>query len=196
MREGAEDEDEEELRTHVVVHDIKPPFLDGRVLLSKQVSDDAGGGVTVGEGIPLGRTYRWVRGGALVVLFSDGKVLLSKQVRGAHCNGEGGTGEGCCWLLLRPELAGMRRDGSRNTRGQKANSNGTEMKMQRDRIEIAKGQKRKCEGIEKTIQGTKKCEGIEKIMRRDKNVKGSKRQSQGTQKCEGIEKIMRRDQKM
>ncbi|EOD31583.1 hypothetical protein EMIHUDRAFT_418272 [Emiliania huxleyi CCMP1516] len=36
MREGAEEEEDGELRTHVVVHDLKPPFLDGKVVLSKQ----------------------------------------------------------------------------------------------------------------------------------------------------------------
>ena len=36
MREDVEEEGDEELRTHVVVHDIKPPFLDGRNVLSKQ----------------------------------------------------------------------------------------------------------------------------------------------------------------
>ena len=34
--EGADDDDDQELRTHVVVHDMKPPFLDGRFVLSKQ----------------------------------------------------------------------------------------------------------------------------------------------------------------
>ena len=37
MREGHDEDDDEELRTHIVVHDIKPPFLDGRIVLSKQV---------------------------------------------------------------------------------------------------------------------------------------------------------------
>ena len=36
MVEGADDDDDQELRTHVVVHDTKPPFLDGRIVFSKQ----------------------------------------------------------------------------------------------------------------------------------------------------------------
>jgi len=36
MVDGAEDEDDQELRTQVVVHDTKPPFLNGRVIFSKQ----------------------------------------------------------------------------------------------------------------------------------------------------------------
>ena len=29
-------EDDEELRSHVIVHDMKPPFLDGRVVFSSE----------------------------------------------------------------------------------------------------------------------------------------------------------------
>ena len=36
FKEGAVDDDDQELRTHIVVHDMKPPFLDGKVVLSKQ----------------------------------------------------------------------------------------------------------------------------------------------------------------
>ena len=36
MVNAEEDDDDQELRTQVVVHDMKPPFLDGRVVYSKQ----------------------------------------------------------------------------------------------------------------------------------------------------------------
>ena len=36
MVDGQEELDEEELRTQVVVSDLKPPFLDGKTVLSKQ----------------------------------------------------------------------------------------------------------------------------------------------------------------
>eukprot|EP00966_Prymnesium_polylepis_P230308 5329002-Prymnesium_polylepis.1 len=36
MVEGQDELDEEELRTQVVVSDLKPPFLDGKTVLSKQ----------------------------------------------------------------------------------------------------------------------------------------------------------------
>ncbi len=36
MKEGMDDDDDQELRTHIVVHDLKPPFLDGRTVFSKQ----------------------------------------------------------------------------------------------------------------------------------------------------------------
>ena len=34
MQGDDEDDDDQELRTFVMVHDIKPPFLDGRLVLS------------------------------------------------------------------------------------------------------------------------------------------------------------------
>ena len=36
MLEGMDDDDDMETRTQVMVHDMKPPFLDGRVVFSKQ----------------------------------------------------------------------------------------------------------------------------------------------------------------
>ena len=36
MRADDDEDDDQELRTFVMVHDIKPPFLDGRLVLSKQ----------------------------------------------------------------------------------------------------------------------------------------------------------------
>ena len=35
MRADDDEDDDQELRTFVMVHDIKPPFLDGRLVLSK-----------------------------------------------------------------------------------------------------------------------------------------------------------------